>query len=192
MNLITPGRNLVLSGMMGSGKSTVGRRVAEMLGRPFVDTDKLVEQTVGMSVAEIFAEEGEKAFREHERAAVRRVASIRGQVISLGGGVVLDPANVTQLRGTGDIVWIDVPIDSLVGRLASSAKPGKRPLLDGEQDPGRLRARLTSLRAERHDAYASSAVYVLDTMGRDSDVVAVEVFEWARHQPGLLTREERA
>lgn len=192
MNAITPGRNLVLSGMMGSGKSTVGRRVAEMLDRPFVDTDKLVEQTVGMSVAQIFATEGERAFREHERAAVRRVAAVRGQVISLGGGVVLDPANVTQLRGTGDIVWIDVPIDALVGRLSSSAKPGKRPLLEGEQDPGRLRARLTALRAERYDAYATSAVYVLDTMGRDSDIVAVEVYEWARHQHGLLTREERA
>lgn len=185
------GRNIVLSGMMGSGKSTIGRIVAGLLDRPFVDTDKQVEETAGCSVATIFAEQGEAAFRDMEREAVRRVAATQGQVVSLGGGVVMDPDNVAHLRATGDIVWIDVPVEVLVGRLASSAKPNKRPLLEGDQDPDALHSRLSALRAERYDAYASSAVYVLDTMGRSSEVVAQEVLAWAMQQPGVLSPEER-
>ena len=185
------GRNIVLSGMMGSGKSTIGRIVAELLGRPFVDTDKQVEETAGRSVATIFADQGEAVFRLMERDAVRHVAAQRGQVVSLGGGVVMDPDNVAHLRETGDIVWIDVPIDVLVGRLASSAKPNKRPLLEGDRDPAALHSRLSALRAERYDAYATSAVYVLDTLGRSSEVVAQEVLAWAMQQPGVLSPEER-
>lgn len=192
MSVITPGRNIVLAGMMGSGKSTVGRMVAKMLSRPFVDTDKVVEDATGKTVAEIFATEGERAFRDHERAAVRRVAATRGQVISLGGGVVMDPANVTQLRGTGDIVWIDAPISALAMRLSGSTKPNKRPLLEGERDHDALVTKLTKMRAERFDAYAASAAYVLDTMGRPSEAVAQEVFAWAMEHPGLLAVEERA
>lgn len=185
------GRNLVLSGLMGSGKSTIGRHVARMLGRRFTDTDKAVEQAVGCTVAEIFAREGEGGFRAHERRVVAQIARQPGSVISLGGGVVLDPGNVDALREHGQIVWIDVPIDALVHRLSSSSHPGKRPLLEGTQDPVELRALLTRMRAERHDAYAGSADYVLDTMGRPSEHVAQEVFAWALEQPDLLTPQER-
>ena len=89
------GRHLVLMGMMGVGKSSVGRRVALRLGRQFVDTDKLVEEEAGCTVAEIFASEGEPAFRALENAAVRRaLESDPFAVIAFGGGAVLEPANV--------------------------------------------------------------------------------------------------
>lgn len=190
MSVISPGRNLVLSGMMGSGKSRVGRIMSELVDRPFVDTDHLIEQTDGRTIAAIFEQDGERVFRDLERAAVRQVSATRGQVIALGGGVVMDAGNVTLLRGTGDIVWIDPPISALASRLASSRKPGKRPLLDGEKDLGRLTEMLTQLRKDRHSAYASSADYVLDTMGRPSEAIAQEVYAWACHHPGLLTPEE--
>lgn len=186
------GRNLVLSGMMGSGKSTIGRIVAARLGRPLVDTDRAVEEAAGASVAELFAARGEAGFRQLESEVVAEIAATGGQVISLGGGVVTVPANVEALRATGLIVFIDAPLDALVARLASSSSPGKRPLLAGEQDPQRLRARLAALRAERYDAYRASAAYVLDTEGRPSEAVAGEVQEWAMHHPDLLSASERA
>ncbi len=187
-SVITPGRNIVLIGLMGAGKSTVGRLVARRLDRPFVDTDAIVEADAGRTIAEIFATEGERHFRELEAAAVRRVSAIRGQVIAVGGGAVLDPASVTLLRGTGDLIWLDAPTSALVMHLTRSAHRGNRPLLG---DPAELSTTIERLRAERHDAYQRAATTTLQTEGRPVEVLADAIVIWAGNQPGLLAREER-
>ena len=91
-----------LIGMMGSGKSTVGRLVADRLGRPFYDTDELIEQAGDASIPEIFAEEGESGFRERERWTVEDVASRPPGIVATGGGIILDPANIKTMRGVRD------------------------------------------------------------------------------------------
>ncbi|WP_370325029.1 shikimate kinase [Euzebya sp.] len=187
-SVISPGRNIVLIGLMGSGKSTVGRLVADRLDRPFVDTDDVVEHDARRSIAEIFATDGERDFRELESAAVRQVSALRGQVIAVGGGAVVSATNATALRGTGDLVWLDAPISALVMHLTAEAERGTRPLLG---DPATLQATLERLYVERYDAYKRAATHILATEGRPPEVLADEVIAWARTRPGLLAREER-
>lgn len=185
MSLLTPGRNIVLIGLMGTGKSTVGKVLAERLGRPLVDTDDIVQRETGRSIPELFAAAGERAFREHEAAAVRWVSALRGQVVAVGGGAVLDPRNVTQLRATGEMVLLTAPADVLRVRLEGGA--GGRPLLDGAED---LAERLARLGEERAEAYKAAAATSVDTTGRTPEDVAAEIEAWARTRPGLLSREE--
>src|SRR5215470_5572891 len=99
-------RAIVLMGFMGTGKSEVGRRLAQRLGRAFVDTDQLVEERAGKRVAAIFADDGEPAFRGLERTAVADAAARAGAVIAVGGGAVLDPENVRVLRAAGVLVHL--------------------------------------------------------------------------------------
>ena len=187
MSVITPGRNLVLIGMMGSGKSTVGRRLAAKLHRPFVDTDRLVEKDAGCPVAEVFASEGERGFRAREAEAIRAVAALRGQVVAVGGGAVVDPQNVTQLRSTGDLVWLSADPRELARRVVEGRGP-RRPLLDQAEDPF---AAVADLAARRESAYRAAATHVVRTDGLALDDVVDAVATWARARPGLLAREER-
>ncbi|MGI8575670.1 MAG: shikimate kinase, partial [Egibacteraceae bacterium] len=102
------GVNLVLVGMMGSGKTAVGRLLAERLERAFVDLDEEIASAAGCPVVELFEREGENGFRAREAEAVAAVAARTGQVVATGGGVVLDPANIAALRASGAVVWLDV------------------------------------------------------------------------------------
>ena len=109
--------NLVLIGYRGSGKGTVGRLLADRLGRPFVDTDALIEQAEGASVREIFSDRGEPAFREAEARIVRQVAALDEQVIAVGGGAVLRRENVELLRANGWLVWLRAEAEELHRRI---------------------------------------------------------------------------
>lgn len=186
MNILTPGRNIVLIGLMGSGKTTVGRILAVRLQREFYDTDEMVERETGQTVSEIFAVEGQRRFRALESEAIRAVAALRGRVIAVGGGAVTVPANVTHLRATGDLVWLDADPAELAARCAAEGVE-LRPLLAGG-DPAE---RIAALRTARHADYVAAAAHRIDTGGMTPEEVADAVLEWARHQPGLLTREER-
>lgn len=186
MDAITPGRNLVLIGLMGTGKSTVGRVLAERLGRPFFDTDEMVEREAGRTIPEIFAEQGERAFRNLEAEVVRAVSALRGRVVAVGGGAVSTPGNVTQLRMSGDLVLLDADPAVLAERTAGG--DGDRPLLDGADDPV---ARLAELRRQRDADYARAAAFTVRTDGRTPEEVADEILAWAAGQPGLLARDER-
>ncbi len=179
------GRNVVLIGLMGAGKTTVGRLVATRLGRPFVDTDALVEADAGRTVAEIFAAAGERGFRTLEAAAVRRVSAVGGQVVAVGGGAVLDPDTVTALRATGELILLEAPPATLAARVGAG---DGRPLLAGAATP--VLERLQSLRVERDAAYRAAAVTVVDTAGRTPTEVADDVVAWARTRPGVLTPAE--
>ena len=147
-------RHLVLVGMMGAGKSTVGRRCAQRLQRAFVDTDEVIETIAGASVAEVFARDGEPAFRELERTAVADAcASPVPAVIAVGGGAVLDPENRRRLRAAGLVVWLCAPVDELARRVGDTAS---RPLLAGDAE-GALR-RLDALRRPAYEAAAHATV----------------------------------
>ncbi len=186
MSVLSPGRNIVLIGLMGTGKTSVGRILAERLGRYFVDIDAMVEVEAGMSIAELFASAGERAFRRLEAEAVRHASALRGQVVAAGGGAVLDPGNVTHLRATGELVLLEADPQTLARRLADQQGEA-RPLLEGAPDPA---ARLAQLQASRDAAYRACAAHTVDTTGRSPEEIAEAVLQWARHRPGLLTREE--
>jgi shikimate kinase len=162
-------RHLVLIGMMGSGKSTVGAACAAALGCVMIDTDELVETQSAMTVAEIFEHFGEADFRRREIQAVAdAAASPQRSVISCGGGVMLDSRNREALRAAGYVVWLDADIEVLVRRVGDGAR---RPLLRNA-DPFDV---LSRLRAIRGPSYEAAADIRIDTslLKRNATVEAV-------------------
>lgn len=142
---------VILVGLMGSGKSTVGALLAAAMGWRFVDTDDSVAAAAGMSVAEIFLAEGEAAFRRMERAAVARAAGENNVVVASGGGAVLDADNRAAMRRDGSaVVWLTAATEVLAARVG---KAPARPLLSG----GDVRARLAALISERESLYQEVA-----------------------------------
>lgn len=119
--------NIVLIGMPSSGKSTVGRALAERLGKRFADSDALVTERIGMPIADYFAQRGEAAFREREQEAVADLAATGGQVIATGGGAILRPENVTALRRSGRLVFLDRSPEKLIATAAVPSRPTARP-----------------------------------------------------------------
>ena len=107
-------RNIVLIGMPGCGKTTIGKAVAEETQKEFIDTDDEIVKKAGMSIPEIFESFGEKKFREIEAEVIKEVAASQSAVIATGGGAVLNPENVSLLRENGILVFIDRPIEDLV------------------------------------------------------------------------------
>ena len=163
-------RCVLLCGLMGSGKSRVGRALASRLGWSFLDTDELVERAAGMKISEIFARVGEPPFRQREREAIQTLPTQRC-VVALGGGAVVSAENRRALREKGTLVWLDAMPETLVERIGESQK---RPLLAGLDRPARV-ARLTQLRAERLAAYSEAALRVVtDGLELSEAVTAVQ------------------
>ncbi len=106
--------NIVLIGMPGSGKTTVGTLLARRTGRTLIDTDETVVKATGRTIPQIFAEEGESAFRAYERDAIRSVSTASAQIVATGGGAVLDPQNVDALRQNGKLIFLDRPPEELI------------------------------------------------------------------------------
>lgn len=146
-----------LIGMMGSGKSTVGRLLADRLGRPFYDTDAVIEQASGSTIAEVFEHAGQTGFREQERAAIADVAGLPPGVVATGGGVVLDSRNVDVMKSAGSVVLLAVDVEVLAERVYGS---NDRPLLF-EGGDGTLR----SIAGERDSLYRVAADVVIDGNG---------------------------
>jgi shikimate kinase len=120
------GGNIVLTGMMGTGKSTVGRVLAGQLQMPFYDLDELIEQESGLSISTIFREQGEAVFRVLERSVVCRLAELKGCVIATGGGTIVDPENLRRLRAHGDIICLTAAPERILERTRGMEH---RPLL---------------------------------------------------------------
>ena len=175
------GLNLYLVGMMGSGKSTAGQHLAELLGYRFLDADSSIEQVAGRSIPELFASEGESGFRALEAAVLNQIASWHSLVVATGGGVVTRPENWGQLH-QGVVIWLDAPDALLLERLSSDPTP--RPLLQAD-DPA---ARLATLLAERRPLYAQADLHILQD-GRPADQVASQILEAL---PGVLKERTAA
>jgi|APSaa5957512576_1039674.scaffolds.fasta_scaffold58709_2 shikimate kinase len=175
------GRSIALVGFMGSGKSSVGQELASRLGWTFVDTDDIVETSAGRKISDIFATDGEDAFRDMETAAVRTAAAQDGVVIATGGGAVLRAENIEALRARGTVVLLATTPQSVYERVGHETH---RPLLD-VPDPI---ARIGDLMRQRADAYARADRSV-DTVGRTVSQVADDVLDVVRGRSG--TRGDR-
>jgi shikimate kinase len=147
-----PSRSITLVGFMAAGKSKIGRRLADQLGLPFVDTDREIEAASGMQVAEIFAGEGEAEFRRAEREAIARLLEGKAKVIAVGGGAFVDPENRARLKEASRTVWLDPPFEVLLSRLARS---NARPLATGRSE-----VELRALWEARRTSYAEADVRI--------------------------------
>lgn len=146
-------RPVVLVGLMGTGKSTVGQRLASLLETGFIDSDTAIEEAAQRSVAEIFANFGELYFRDGERRVIARLLAERGGVIATGGGAFVQPDTRALILERGIAVWLDCDIDTLVAR---TGRRDTRPLLRNG-DPREI---LTRLHAERAPAYAEAPIHI--------------------------------
>lgn len=157
-------RPIILVGLMGVGKSTVGQRLAERLGLPFVDSDAEIEDAAGYPAAEVFERFGEASFRDGERRLVARLVDGEVRIIATGGGAFIDPRTRELLNRRSITVWLDVPIDILSER---TGRRDTRPLLRNS-DP---RATLTRLAEERRPFYAEAHIHILGGTGPHAEVV---------------------
>ncbi|XBQ16572.1 MAG: shikimate kinase [Oceanicaulis sp.] len=164
-----PGRTIALVGLMGVGKTTIGRRLAARLGRRFADADEAVAEAAGRTVPEIFADFGEAAFRDGERKVIARlIEENEPMVLALGGGAFVDPDTRALIKREAVSIWLRADVDTLVERTAR--RPGARPLLEND-DP---RAVLTRLAKVREPAYAEADIAInSDASSHDTTVERV-------------------
>ena len=146
-------RPIVLIGLMGVGKSTVGKRLAARLGLPFVDSDEEIEEVSGYTIPEMFTRFGEASFRDGERRVVKRLIDGGPKVMATGGGVFINPETRAVILARATAVWLDADVDVLAERVR---RRDTRPLLQG-QDAGEV---LTRLAAERRPIYAEAHLHV--------------------------------
>lgn len=172
----TPPKSIVLVGFMGSGKSTVGRALHQRLGYPLVDMDQWIEQRARKSIAAIFADEGEQAFRDMETSLLEELdePAAPRRIISTGGGVIGRDENRVLLRRLGYVVWLHAPMDVILER---TAKNRERPLLHTD-DPA---AQIAALMAARKPLYEEVAHLRIETAGLDSNELTTGILESARY-----------
>jgi shikimate kinase len=167
--------NLILTGFMGTGKTTVGRLVAEKLGREFVDTDSVIEELHG-PIPEIFDLQGESAFRDFERDLARELGQRDGLVIATGGRMLLDPENFKALSENGRIICLIASPEEIYDRVTRDASRVNRPLLE-VADP---KQRIIELLDERATDYARFPQLRTDHI--EPEVIAQELADlWSEH-----------
>lgn len=158
-------RNIVLIGFMGTGKSTVGKRLAQLLAWDFVDTDCVIEEVTNLSVTEIFRRHGETRFRSEERIVVARLSQQEQIVIATGGGTVLNPLNWEALAQNGIMIGLHASIEVILSRIGQK---NDRPLLKGPREG------IEKLWSERQECYAQ-ADFTVDTSQKNIDEVVNEI-----------------
>jgi shikimate kinase len=169
MTNLLQGLNIYLIGMMGAGKTTVGRLLAKDLKYGFLDTDAVITQAAGKSINEIFAESGEGAFRKLESDVLASVSAHTKLAIATGGGIVLQRENWGYLH-YGLIVWLDVPVDVLYNRLA---KDTTRPLLQDADPKGKLR----SINDNRIPLYSQADLRITVSESETPESIAERIIE---------------
>ena len=168
MEIVDEAKNIVLIGLMGSGKSAIGRTIAKKLGRRFIDTDHYIERKGGKTISEIFNQDGEVRFRELEKEVIKKISQYVGIVIATGGGAVKDLENFKALKESGWIVALYASPEILYKRIQ-----GKRirPLLLNETDPIK---KLEDILNDRKGMYAQ-ADFQVNTEGKDINVIVDEI-----------------
>ncbi|MBN9440298.1 shikimate kinase [Bosea sp. (in: a-proteobacteria)] len=167
-------RSVVLVGMMGSGKSSVGKRLATRLGLPFVDADTEIETAAGMSIPDIFAQRGETEFRDGERRVIARILATRSPlVLATGGGAYMNPDTRARIAEFGISVWLKADVDVLMRRVR---KRSNRPLLRTADPEGTMRRLL----AEREPVYSQADITVISSDDPHEIVVEAALAELER------------
>ena len=159
--------NIILVGFMASGKTAVGRRVAGRLGYTFLDTDHLIEEELGCTIAELFEQKGEAVFRQLETAVAERLGELENHVISTGGGMLTQPGNLERLQRAGLVVFLQADQEEIIERLQRDTR---RPLMQGAD----LHEKVSTLYAQRLPVYSQSDV-VIKTKSMSINQVAAQV-----------------
>lgn len=160
-------KNIVLIGFMGTGKTTVGTLLSERTGMPLVDMDSLIEARAGKAISAIFAEDGEPRFREYERELTIELAQLEGQIISTGGGIVVNPNNVTDFSKKGFVVCLLASAEEILKRVKHDES---RPLLAGDKQQ-----KIVELLEQRRPLY-EAIEHSVHTDGKEPKQVADEIF----------------
>lgn len=172
-----PQRSIALIGLRGSGKTTVGEELAKLLSGTHADTDDMIVAVAGQSIAEIFCDRGEPAFRELERQTITQLVRNPPRVISVGGGAVLDSANVAALRAVARVVWLTAPPGVLWKRIQNDPRTAaNRPALTNCGG----RAGMAKLLMEREPLYRAAADAIIDTADKTPEAVAREIVQLFR------------
>jgi shikimate kinase len=158
MSIVLAGRNLVLIGFMGSGKSSVGRELAKRWNFRFIDTDAMIRHKYDLSIPDIFSKHGETFFREAEHQALVRLRGVSSTIIATGGGIVIQPRNLPMLRALGRVVWLCADQTTILDRVGKSTH---RPMLN-QTDPEESVSRLLK---ERAPLYHQAADLRVETSG---------------------------
>ena|SRR3989338_6097837 len=170
MEIIDEAKNIVLIGLMGSGKSAIGRTIAKKLGRRFIDTDRFIERKFGKTVPEIFEQESENLFRTIERETIKKVSQYIGIVIATGGGAAKDPDNFKALKESGWVIALYASPETLYKRIAGKKV---RPLLLNQKDPVKV---LEDILNDRKAMYAQ-ADFQVSTENKEINEIADEIID---------------
>ena len=162
--------NIYLTGMMGSGKTVTGRKLAILMHYTFVDLDEMIQTRTKKTIAQIFAEDGENYFRREESYLLREVSRLNARVVATGGGSVLRSENVQCMHDTGKIIYLETSFEILWQRVKDKKD---RPLLKSD-DP---KAALSRIYAERQEAYGGSYDFRVATDGLTAEAVAKKIYE---------------
>ncbi|MEX0718894.1 MAG: shikimate kinase [Planctomycetaceae bacterium] len=171
---------VTLIGYRGSGKTSVAAPLAARLGWEWIDADAEIEARAGMSIREIFENEGEPGFRRRERAVMHELLARDELVIAAGGGAVLDPATRAEMRAAGPVVWLKAPVELLEQRIAADpSTSARRPNLTSSGG----REEIERLLAEREPQYRECARHVVETQNRTIDEVVAQIMQSLSEPP---------
>lgn len=167
---MTHSENIYLIGLMGAGKTTIGRQLAKALKLPFYDSDKAIEESTGVDISTIFEFEGEEGFRDREQKMIQQLTQKRGIVLATGGGAILREQNRKLLKENGFIVYLQCSVERILER---TRRDSQRPLLQTDNP----KERIESLFAQREPLYLSCADYKIDTGAMQSKTVVNHILE---------------
>jgi len=163
-------KNIYLIGLMGAGKTTIGRLLAKSLGLPFYDSDKAIEDITGVDIATIFEFEGEDGFRLRENKMIKELTNLQDIVLATGGGVILNEENRLSLKENGFVVYLQCSVDRIVDRTSRNSQ---RPLLNVDSP----REKIQILLDERESLYLSCADFVIDSGQMQSKAAVKEILK---------------
>ncbi len=162
--------NIYLIGLMGAGKTTIGRQLAKALQLPFYDSDKAIEEQTGVDIPTIFEYEGEEGFRLREQNMIKELTQISGIVLATGGGVILREQNRKVLKKNGFVIYLQCSVDKIVQR---TKRDTQRPLLFTDNP----RERIEKLFLERDELYLSCADFIIETSNKQSKAVVSNILK---------------